>query len=269
MFGRVIALVCVLVSSGVYATEPVPHQPTGKWVADFEDDGCYLSRTYGTEKAPLILTFEQEPMDSEIAVNVFKRSSRSDIVDGSGQLRFGSGKLLTGKSGAYTIRSGLRHILLNTDDASYASVANEDVISISVSGEVDEAFAIPGFAAAVQLLDQCAVDLGQHWGFTKEQQKSLAKPPEPLQPLHKYFDPSDYPEAALMRGATGRAKVRITVSETGRPTDCVLIKPSGDTALDAATCSVFMQSARFHPGLDSSGKPMRALIVENVSWSIG
>jgi TonB family protein len=208
-------------------------------------------------------------MSTEIAVNIFMRSRRSDMVNGSGQVRFGSGKLLTGKSGAYTIQSGLRHILLNIDDASYASVANEGVISISVSGEMDEEFAIPGFAAAVQLLDQCAVDLGRHWGFTKEQQKSLAKAPEPLQPLHKYFDPSDYPEAAMMRGSSGRAKVRITVSETGQPTDCVLIKPSGDTALDAATCSVFMQSARFHPALDNSGKPMKALIVENVSWYLG
>jgi TonB family protein len=60
------------------------------------------------------------------------------------------------------------------------------------------------------------------------------------------FTPEDYPEAALRAEAQGEVEVEIWVSDT-RPAGCRVVKSSGNAALDARTCDVFLQRFWFSP----------------------
>ena len=163
----------------------------------------------------------------------------------------------------------LRRILIPVRDESYKAAATTEVISVSVPGEVQESFAVPGFGAALKVMDQCVVDLGRHWGISAEELRRMSTPPKAFRSLNRYFTSDDYPMKALKDDATGRTNVRIAVDETGRPTDCVVMKPSGNKMLDSETCRILLERARFQPAMDVNGKPMKSVVVTAVNWIIG
>lgn len=59
------------------------------------------------------------------------------------------------------------------------------------------------------------------------------------------FREEDYPTEALRARATGTASALVNVASDGRPTNCRIIQSSRSASLDAATCRIFMERARF------------------------
>lgn len=96
---------------------------------------------------------------------------------------------------------------------------------------------------------------------------SPPKPPPPPAPvktqsaqsskgdLRSLFTGDDYPAAAQSAGAEGTAQAQLTISPDGRVTGCSLIRRTGNSALDAATCSILQRRAKFTPARDSNGNP--------------
>ena len=268
MFVPIAAAVALLLS-GAARADTAPRQPTSKWLVEFADNECLLSRSYGSDSNPLILTLEQTPMEQGIALYILKPSNRQDINNGRAQVSFGA-ESTDAKFGAHLLAERpLRRILVAVPDASYKAAAKSEVISVSVPGEAKESFSVPGLGAALEVMDQCVVDLGKHWGISAEEQRRVAKPAKPLKPLGRYFSALDYPTKALKDDAMGRTNVRIAVDETGRPTDCIVMKPSGNKALDSETCRILIQKARFEPAIDVDGRPMKSVVVTAVNWLIG
>lgn len=263
------AVAAALVSGSTHASEVVRH-PTSKWLVEFADNECLLSRSYGNDRKQLILTFEQSPMEKGIAIYVLKTGNKSEMNNGLAQVSFRNGFSEDVTFGAYLIaKKALRRILIVVQNESFKAAAASERLTISVPGEVRETFAIPGFGAALKVMDQCVVDLGKHWGISAEDQLRLAEPARPLKPLGKYFSANDYPLKALKDHATGRTNVRIAVDQSGRPTDCVVMKASGNDTLDRETCRILLQRARFEPATDVGGKPMKSVIVTAVTWILG
>ncbi|HEX5237018.1 MAG TPA: energy transducer TonB [Sphingomicrobium sp.] len=93
-------------------------------------------------------------------------------------------------------------------------------------------------------------------------------PPAPPPPPHKtqsaapaqgdvrtLFSGDDYPPSAQSAGAEGTAQAQLTIGSDGRVTGCNLIRSTGNSALDSATCSILRRRAKFVPARDSNGNP--------------
>lgn len=93
-----------------------------------------------------------------------------------------------------------------------------------------------------------------------------AKSPEPRpnRPVMPKGDPAnwirsfDYPAAAREEGRTGETRVRVSVTRWGGVADCQIYGSSGHPDLDAATCDLLAERARFYPALDQEcGRSLR------------
>jgi protein TonB len=69
------------------------------------------------------------------------------------------------------------------------------------------------------------------------------------------FSDDDYPASAAASGASGTAQAQLTIGADGRVTACSLIRRTGNSALDAATCNILRRRAKFTPARDSNGQP--------------
>ena len=94
-------------------------------------------------------------------------------------------------------------------------------------------------------------------------------PPPPPPPPHKaqsatsakgdlrtlFNGADDYPASAQAAGAQGTAQAELTIGTDGRVTGCNLIRSTGNSALDSATCNILRRRAKFVPARDSNGNP--------------
>lgn len=78
----------------------------------------------------------------------------------------------------------------------------------------------------------------------------------------------DYPVRAMREEREGTVGFRLAIGVDGLPTDCEIISSSGHADLDAATCTLTSQRARFIPGLDASGKPTTGTYSNRIRWRI-
>ncbi len=86
-------------------------------------------------------------------------------------------------------------------------------------------------------------------------------PPRVIQPvapranLQGLISADDYPASAQRNGEQGTVRVRLTVDERGRVSNCEVTSGSGSSALDSATCRLLRSRARFTPARDNQGNP--------------
>jgi protein TonB len=71
--------------------------------------------------------------------------------------------------------------------------------------------------------------------------------------LRTLFSADDYPAAAQAAEAQGTAQAQITIGTDGRVVGCNIIRSTGNSALDAATCNIIRRRAKFVPARDSNG----------------
>lgn len=87
-------------------------------------------------------------------------------------------------------------------------------------------------------------------------------------PPHALFTARDYPATAIRAEEQGRTQVRLAVTRNGRVRDCSVIASSGFAALDAATCRVLRERARFTPARDARGRRTEDSIPAAINWRI-
>jgi TonB family protein len=254
----------LLTTSGT-AAAAAPKQPTGKWVAEFGDHQCVLSRAYGTADDALILAFQKLPTQTGIELIVLRTGKSLDLTGGRARIGFQKETTLEARFGGYRVGSDLRRISVRIEDESYRAAVESGAVSLSIPKELEEGFAVPGFGSALKVLDQCVVNLGEVWGIPKDHQSRVSRPAKVIEP-GSLFDSNDYPIGALKEDASGKAVVRLIVDEEGRPSDCTLLKSSGNKFLDAASCSKLVKRARFEPALDIQGRPMRSISITAINW---
>jgi protein TonB len=88
------------------------------------------------------------------------------------------------------------------------------------------------------------------------------------QPLVELFSYEDYPADALERGAEGRVRVRVLINPRGGPQACEVLDSANDASLDAATCALLLERARFRPARDARGRAVPDLVETTVRWEL-
>ena len=86
--------------------------------------------------------------------------------------------------------------------------------------------------------------------------------------LASLFSAEDYPQDALRREETGTTTVELRVGTNGRVTNCAIASSSGSQSLDATTCKILTERARFTPARDSTGRPVASDYVQRVTWRL-
>lgn len=78
----------------------------------------------------------------------------------------------------------------------------------------------------------------------------------------------DYPVSAMREQRTGIVGFRLTYDASGAPLKCEIAASSGHDDLDATTCRLLMERARFRPGTDRAGKPVGGTYTNRIRWDI-
>ena len=82
------------------------------------------------------------------------------------------------------------------------------------------------------------------------------------------FGNADYPNEALRAEESGTTRVRVTVSSSGRASDCEVTGSSGSYSLDQAACRLVKSRSRFTPAKDSAGKAVEQSIALPITWRL-
>jgi protein TonB len=77
---------------------------------------------------------------------------------------------------------------------------------------------------------------------------------------------NDYRSSWILREYAGTARFDLSVSASGRVTDCRITRSTGHSALDDATCTLIAKRARFKPATDASGNKIAGSYSSAIRW---
>ncbi len=86
------------------------------------------------------------------------------------------------------------------------------------------------------------------------------------QGVHTLVTNDDYPEEAIRNDEQGIVAFRLDIGSNGLPTGCSVTESSGSSMLDATTCRILMERARFQPARGANGKPTTDSFTSRVRW---
>lgn len=79
---------------------------------------------------------------------------------------------------------------------------------------------------------------------------------------------NDYPAPSIRAEEEGRTEVRLFVSTAGRVQRCAVLVSSGFERLDAATCRVLTERARFTPARNERGRRAVGMVTAGITWRL-
>jgi protein TonB len=86
--------------------------------------------------------------------------------------------------------------------------------------------------------------------------------------LVRNLNRGDYRSIAGDRMPRGSAMVSLRVEPDGVPTDCRIVRSSGDPSVDAGLCPLIIARLRFLPALDDQGRPIPYQLQYVATWSL-
>lgn len=237
-----------------------------KWVVDFGEERCVAYRTFGSSSNPVYLLLKPSPIGEVLQAQVAEKGSNEPGIQEQAKLTFDDGLPNTMLQLQYGVdKKQVRMVNLSKDHASRLSKSTSLGWS---SRHRDYRFVLGPMAKLIETLDKCQAMLAEHWNATLTKQMALQKPPTLDKPLLSLFSSNDYPYDALRKHQSGLAHVVVMVDETGKIVDCTMIATSGIAILDAQTCIILRNRAKFSPAIGSDGKPTKAVFHQRVNWAM-
>ena len=86
--------------------------------------------------------------------------------------------------------------------------------------------------------------------------------------LHSLVSDADYPDEAIWNEEEGSVAFTLDIDSAGKPARCSIRSSSGSSVLDAATCHIMMERARFQPARNARGKPVPDEISSRLTWRL-
>lgn len=103
---------------------------------------------------------------------------------------------------------------------------------------------------------------------TQVEVEELGEPMAPATDPGSWATNDDYPIAAMRDEREGTTGFRLTIAPDGLPQACEVTATSGHTDLDATTCRLVMERARFRPGRDAKGARTGGTYANRIRWQI-
>lgn len=123
-------------------------------------------------------------------------------------------------------------------------------------------------AKAISALKSCEDGLLKLWGVDPSTLSVLRRRPKAIGHPESYISPGDYPDSAIRANASGEVVVRILIGIDGRARECKAVLSSKNAALDARTCEIMTNRARFEPAVAADGTPTAAPSFTLIRWQL-
>ena len=267
MFARGLAIL-LLSCVAAPAASAAPLQPTDKWVVNYDDSQCNAYRNYGTEKNPLYLAFKAPPVGEVVQLMVVQNGPRMVPEQRDINVKVGDRKLLATNMLVYRSRkSEFRTKLINLPRAEFDALRQADKVVFTGQGQ-DYAFGLSDMGPFMKALDKCVVDLRDFYnvGIPGMPNPKLSAGPEG--DLQRLFSGKDYPGNALIKLQGGTTSLEVLVDDKGAVADCSVTGTSGIATIDAQSCAIITDRAKFKPALDLQGKPARSSFSQKITWRV-
>lgn len=243
--------------------------PTGKWVVDFDDARCLAGRNYGTVEKPMLLVLKQPIHGSVMQLQWIEKGGMAEPLQTQGTIRFDQQPPLDISMLLYhTGKTGRRVYEMNVPIERLSAAA--DATRLRLQGRwLDEELELSSVAPLLKTMGRCVSDLRTHWNASESGDDDASVPALKSHAkgnLVQYFQSEDYPRLALMKNQEGKVGFSLLIDEKGRVADCSVIEPSGVAALDAQSCAILTERARFTPAIGAGGKPARDSYIGRVQW---
>jgi hypothetical protein len=272
----------ILAASGLVLAPAMPLQaqdsvavfrPAGNWTADFGDDYCRLSRNFSNGSETVSLAFER----------VRPGATTSVIVVGNGAKIFRTADELGLTFLPGQAERSLRYVRSQTPDGKqYLNFSNVtlapppvftpgarpagpppgyDRAAEQAVGKTLTGIALAkGMTAPVRIetgdlgepfhvLQECADDLVKSWGVDPAVNAAI-----PEGGGAGWIPQNTIPFVDFGKFGGGANQVRLLVDATGKPTKCVIFRPTLAQALNDKICGLLMQNGKFIPAKNAAGQ---------------
>jgi TonB family protein len=245
-------------------TDPVPLAPSSKWLVDYQQKACVLSRQFGPAAGSIEFDFEPSmARDSGKLVLVLPEKGGNGIWQGSASIRLQpSSKTLTAPFTSALVK-GKRGVVMTIFQPDMGDLVAATTIAVDLGRGAPVALQTDGMTGARKALQACQDDLVKQWGVAPAD-----RIPDPDIPdVASWFGGDVYPPEAIRAGAQGLTLMLITIRNDGEADACRTVVSSGTEVLDQAACRVVMQKARFAKAERDPKAPLRWLILP-VNWAL-
>lgn len=234
---------------------PIPSQlppPTGKWVLNYADKYCTLSRLL-TDPEPGV-AFRTRPFadDHELLLTLPPTGIRR--FSGMGTLY--AGDLTAGHERPVDVtfaqRANLKAVETTITATELSAAMATGKLRLVVPGKFETSLKLTAANKAGMALRACEDDLARRWKI----ERNWVIDPLPLADPRSVFKADDYPLDMVHAGKSGAVRALLAIDPAGKVTSCRIIDSSGHEVLDKATCTVLGKRVAFTPARNSSGQPI-------------
>lgn len=260
---------CVVAFSGLcLASMPaLAAQPVGEWKIEPSEARCVAVRQYGLPSKPMTLALKASLHGDAIQLAVLRDGYQRHLAQTGVTIAVDGARFET-TAISYPISGNRRRVahLINLDADASAAIRNGSNLQVSVIEGFEESFKLASPIDAWKNLQDCVSRVRETWNIGEEWRVRIDTAARgDLRPL---FSSDDYPLRAMLADQSGSTKIGLLIDEQGRVRDCTLIEASGIAMLDARSCGIIVERARFEPAVGADGKPVKSSWRQTITWRL-
>ena len=257
-----------MIASWLVLAAAAPLQPSGKWVVDFAENACVLSRQYDNATPPFSVHFKAPILGPqfEIIIATPNQKEAPESWD-TGWIEKPNGQRVEPiniDSYSTVSKSRLSRVYLAPDLYQVGEDGERLILHIDKKHSYD--LALPQLKEAMAVLDFCLKDLRKVNGVDESVTSRIATPAKSKRGVVSYFSPQDYPAQEIREGGQGNVGALYWVETDGTVKECKVLDSSKRPRLDRQTCNILVRRGRFTPALDANGKPIRSPQYVRIRW---
>lgn len=255
------------VTYAVHAAEHAALTPASAWKISSEPYSCHLERSFGEGAHPVELELRRQVTMGALRWTVIFPSSGTSRARADGSVEKWPQQEKSNYEGVRgALASGGQNYLVWRSAAADEAFTDDQILRITATGDLNWSLQASSMAKAVAALDACISGLRKDLGFNE----NVAVKPEPVMNPNPgtWATNDDYPKQSRRNKDEGIVHFLLMVSETGEVADCHILESSGFPELDAKTCELMRERAKFHPAKDAKGAAVSSQYTNRVRWKL-
>lgn len=266
---RPLSVLALLALPSVASAAPELRAPTSAWTYRFADSKCLATRNYGTPERRLQLVVKHPAIGDVVQVAIIRDATSRRPAQLTGQIGIDGGPRIEMSMLAHGPKgSGFRAYLINMPSSQFASLREASELSVRAE-TMNERLSLSQMAPLMNSIDECVANLRRAYNVTDTATgESSLLPRRARTNIARLLNNEDYPRAALSAEQSGIVKFAVLVDETGQVADCTVTGTSGVATLDAQSCAILKERAKFEPAVGADGKPAKDAVQARIVWAI-
>lgn len=253
-------MLILLIALAAAAPAPEVFEPSSKWIVNYEDIDCSLSRNLTGPSGQAIFGIYPSVDGFKAYVAILLPPGGAAPVS-EVAVRFDNApRFYDSLLFDATIAGAPRRMAKIVLDDPAGTISGSTAASVSIGGKERWRIQYGPTPNAIAALRTCQADLLKRWGVDP----AALVPKLPPEEMVRLFPPDAYPKRAIKAHAQGRTVAAVAIDRDGTPKSCKPVVSAGNEALDATTCAIAMRGLRL-PRATANDPPVRWLILP-VRW---